>query len=431
MSHGVISQSRPRWALTAAPTAAVLLAIALAAAGLLWSRAELVLVALPLAASAAWGWDARPRESAPVTLTPTLGSGSGAFLDYTIAFDLPAGVDAVHLRLATLGARPRDLIVARDAAASIRGRLPVLHSGPQRMLSLDFRLIGTDAAFLSDPSPTEHVERVVAPSFTAITSLPLPTRLIGLTGSHDSSRPGDGGEFRDIHPFTPGDRLRRIDWKATARRAQTPGELYVRRTNATADATVLLVLDSRDDLGENVADWGRSTAGGKGLGSMDLAREAASSVAAGYIRAGDRVGFQDLATQSRVLAPGAGTRQLQRLLRAIELTRPSGGVDYRRRPPLVTAGALLYVFSTFLDDEAGRMAVLWRAAGHRVIGVDVLPAANTHGLIREGAVAHRIVLMERGERMRELAAAGVELMRWQDGELAAQLRLLSTPRRAR
>ena len=46
------------------------------------------------------------------------------------------------------------------------------------------------------------------------------------------------------------DRLRRIDWKATARRGQNAGDLYVRRTAALADATVLIVLDSRDDVGE-------------------------------------------------------------------------------------------------------------------------------------------------------------------------------------
>ncbi|WP_343213840.1 DUF58 domain-containing protein [Gemmatimonas sp.] len=32
---------------------------------------------------------------------------------------------------------------------------------------------------------------------------------------HASARPGDGGEFRDLHPYAPGDRVRRIDWKAT------------------------------------------------------------------------------------------------------------------------------------------------------------------------------------------------------------------------
>ncbi|MEO8906945.1 MAG: DUF58 domain-containing protein, partial [Microbacteriaceae bacterium] len=86
------------------------------------------------------------------------------------------------------------------------------------------------------------------------------------------------------------------------------------------------------------------------------------------------------------------------------------------------------------DDEAGRMAALWRGAGHRVIAVDVLPEARLAHLSREEIMAHRIVLMERADRIRSLERVGVEVMRWQnlDGGVnrAAQLRTLSRPARA-
>lgn len=426
------AEAVPRWVLSAAPPAAAIVSVLLAGLGLLSSQLALVLFALPIAVSAAWAWDRRPgaggrvRVTAAVAaLSPSEQSASeqpaSAFLRYTIAFDLPPDVESVQLRLGALSARTSDLVVSRAFAERIEGRVPVLHSGPQEILHIEYRLVATGAAFVSAPAEPLLVRRVVAPPFAAIASLPLPSRLLGLTGTHDSSRPGDGGEFHDIHPFTPGDRLRRIDWKATARRAQLPGELYVRRSHATADATVLLVVDSRDDVGENVADWSRSTAAGKGLGSMDIAREAASSVAAGYIKTGDRVGFQDLATQSRLIAAGAGTRQLHRLLRAIELTQPSGAPSYRQRPPLVTPGSLIYVFSTFLDDEAGRMAELWRGGGHRVMGIDVLPEPRLGGLRREEAIALRIVMMDRHDRIRELEAIGVEIVRWRESSLSSSL----------
>ena len=76
---------------------------------------------------------------------------------------------------------------------------------------------------LSLPQEPLVASRVVAPRRAAIGWLPLPRRLQGLTGSHESARAGDGGDFRDVHPFTAGDRLRRIDWKATARRGQNAG----------------------------------------------------------------------------------------------------------------------------------------------------------------------------------------------------------------
>ena len=47
----------------------------------------------------------------------------------------------------------------------------------------------------------------------------------------------------------------------------------------------------------------------------------------------------------------------------------------RQRPPIVPPGALVYVLSSLLDDEAVRLALRWRGNGHRVIAVDVLPAS--------------------------------------------------------
>jgi uncharacterized protein (DUF58 family) len=295
---------------------------------------------------------------------------------------------------------------------------------------VEHRLFGTEAAAATAEGPLT-VRRVVPVPYTAITNLPLPWRLLGLTGTHDSSRPGDGGDFRDIHPFAPGDRLRRIDWKATARRGRFTGDLYVRRTAATSDATIVVVLDSGDDVGEQVAEWSRNTAAAKGIGSLDLAREAAASLAAGYLRVGDRVGFHDLADHARVIPPGGGTRHLWRLLRTIELTEPAGPRARRRRPPVVPAGALIYVLSTFLDEEASRMAELWRASGHRVIAVDVLPAPRFTRASRAEQIAHRIVMMTRSDRIRSLEAQGVEILRWQDDGPAdpreARLRVLCRP----
>ena len=181
--------------------------------------------------------------------------------------------------------------------------MPLLHSGPQELVRVEYRFLGRGRGGRSACRRSRWSRAASSrPSGASIGWLPLPRRLQGLTGSHESARAGDGGDFRDVHPFTAGDRLRRIDWKATARRGQNAGDLYVRRTAALADATVLIVLDSRDDVGEQVAEWSRNTAGHKGISALDVAREAASSIAAGYIQAGDRVGFQDLSSRSRMIA---------------------------------------------------------------------------------------------------------------------------------
>jgi uncharacterized protein (DUF58 family) len=136
-----------------------------------------------------------------------------------------------------------------------------------------------------------------------------------------------------------------------------------------------------------------------------------------------------------MIAQGGGGRHLWRLLRAIEIAEPSSVPFLRRRPPIVPSGALVYLLSSLLDDEALRLALRWRGNGHRVITVDVLPAPQFARTTRYDRLAHRILMMERDDRIRALRAGGVELLRCQEDGTAlpreAGLDLLSRPARGR
>lgn len=82
----------------------------------------------------------------------------------------------------------------------------------------------------------------------------------------------------------------------------------------------------------------------------------------------------------------------------------------------------MVVLSTFLDEEATRLAQQWRHAGHRVLAVDVLPDLLLHAASPSVRTAHRIIQMERADRIHELRRAGIEALRWSAGvevELAA------------
>lgn len=423
----------PSWTRSPGLTAGAIVAVVLAAVGVVFARMDLALLAFPLLVAVAWGWERRPVSSVTTAARLAVGESNGNEVEFTLAIEPPSGVETVALRYSLLSGEARELIVAGPLAGDLAGSVPLLHSGPQELVRVDYRLLGADAAVVSLPLEPLVASSVVAPRSMTIRWLPLPRRLQGLTGSHESARAGDGGDFRDVHPFTVGDRLRRIDWKATARRGQNAGDLYVRRTAALADATVLLVLDSRDDVGEQVAQWRSNAAASKGVSSLDVAREAASSIAAGYIRVGDRVGFQDLSSRSRMIAHAGGSKHLLRLLRAIEVTQPSAELFRHQRPPIVPPGALVYLLSSLLDDQAVQMALSWRGSGHRVIAVDVLPPALFARTTRYERAAHRIVMMERDDRINLLHARGVELLRWsEDGTSLprqARLQLLSRPTR--
>jgi uncharacterized protein (DUF58 family) len=429
---GNVRSPGQRWDLTPGVIAGVVVSVVCLVAGFVTARVDLVLVGVPLVIAVAYAWDRRPAESLRVDVRAGAEAGGDA-AEAIVEVAAGARADAVQLRLALRGQAPIETVVTVGAAKRIVSPVRLAHSGPQRLVSAETRILGVDASVVSAPTPPAVADRVVQPKVITVRSLPLPARLIGLTGQHASARPGDGGEFRDVDKFAPGDRLRRIDWKATARRAQVPGDLYVRRTMATSDAAIQFVIDSRDDLTGRVADWAAAYPE-PGVGSQDLAREAVASLATAYTAAGDRVGFDDLANAARGIPPRAGGRHLQRVLRAVSLTGPSGAATDRVRAPVLAPGALVYVLSTFLDEPPLRLALTWRAAGHRVIAIDVLPKLDSRELVAREGVALQVVELERDVRLRRLAAAGIDMMRWQDAggqAREARLRELSRPRRMR
>ncbi|WP_431247549.1 DUF58 domain-containing protein [Leifsonia xyli] len=403
------------WIASPSLAGAVVVGIVAIVAAFVMSRVEPALVGAPLLLAAALGWDRRPTRRStgttaaddtvldtsvisPAAIRPAaVGTPALTVRLRTTATQRP---DAIHLRLALGESAPVDAVLTPRAAADATGDVPVVHSGRQRIAAVTARAIGPDAAWVTAPSGGAQLERVVRPIRARVRALPLPARLLGLTGQHVSTRPGDGGEFRDIDLFHPGDRLRRIDWRATARAGRS-GELYVRRTTATSDAAVHLVLDARDDLTGVVADWSRAYPR-PAVSSLDVAREAAASLAAAYAAAGDRVGFDDLGESHRVLPPRAGARHRERVLREIELTAATGSGYQRVRSPRLSPGALVYVLATFLDDQPSTLALTWRAAGHRVIAVDVLPARDTRDLTARDRLALRTIELERRLRLRRL-----------------------------
>ncbi|MDM8086464.1 DUF58 domain-containing protein [Cellulomonas cellasea] len=332
-----------------------------------------------------------------------------------VLLDAPPGMTAALVGVRRAGRDAAELLVRVDRTRSLPVVVRTVRTGPQEVATVDAQGIGAGAASIGEPTDPVQRTALVLPSPSALRDLPLPPRLRGLTGAHTSRRPGEGGDLRDVHMFAPGDRLRRIDWRVTARRAPDLRELYVRREHALAEAVVLLVVDSRDDVGPDPRTW-RGAEGPRAQDptSLDLGRHAAASLAQRYLAVGDRVGLDDLGARRRPLPPGGGRRQLDRIRHALAVTRPEGEPPKRLRPPQIPSGALVVVFSTFLDDEASRVAGQWRRGGHRVIAVDVLPEVRERHLDDRERLALRIVRLAREDRLAGLADLDVEVVSWRD-----------------
>ncbi|MFT4109302.1 DUF58 domain-containing protein [Propionicimonas sp.] len=402
-----MARGGPAWRDGGLHDAAVVAGVVLLLAGLLVGRADVALLGVPALLATVFSRTRPPAGPLEAGEDPAAGEAAGGVESRVHV----GGGELAHVRASAAGHRVTEFVARLPAGGRRFGlRLASVRTGPQETAVVDVR--GYDGVWEHDPLTVGGTGRLVLPSSMRLGAVPVPRSLRGVTGPRVSRRFGDGNELRDIHPFVPGDRLRRIDWRATARRSPDLDTLYVRRTFADAEAAVMLVVDSRDDVGPDVRTW-------RGYGeqrvdeatSLDLARHAAASVARALVEHGDRVGLVDLARETRPVPPAAGRRHLRRILHGLALAHPVGQPSPRVRPPQVPADTLVYLFSTVLDDAAAQLVRTWRSLGHQVVVVDTLPDVRP---VTEPhlAIAWRIVRMERALRLDRLAREGVPIVSW-------------------
>ncbi|RUR01144.1 DUF58 domain-containing protein [Labedella endophytica] len=126
-----------------------------------------------------------------------------------------------------------------------------------------------------------------------------------LDGEYASIFRGKSHEFDDIRPYVPGDEIRDIDWKATAR----AGYPLVKQFIAHRKQTVTLVVDTGRDL---------AAAGAGGEPKRDVAVLVAGVLGYIAVRHGDRVGLiAGDADEVRLLEPKGAESHLERLLQVV------------------------------------------------------------------------------------------------------------------
>jgi len=126
-----------------------------------------------------------------------------------------------------------------------------------------------------------------------------------LEGEYFSVFHGRSLEFDDLRPYVPGDEIRDIDWKATARL----GSPMIKRFIAARKHTLLLIVDT----GRAMAALAES-----GESKRDLSVLAAGTLAYMATRHGDRVALVAGDTEHTVFVkPGSTEAHLERILQRI------------------------------------------------------------------------------------------------------------------
>jgi uncharacterized protein (DUF58 family) len=390
----------------------------LAAVGLLGAlvagRPELVVVALPFAilpaVALATARDPRLRVETRVDRGRVL---QGEEVEVRLAVEGDAPVERLDL-----------LLVIPPGLEVVRGGNPVtlhLPAGRREELSLRVRAARWGAYRLGETvvrarDPLGHVvHEGRGGRASELRAYPRPERLLELvspletqvfTGNRVAREKGEGIEFADLRPFVPGDRIRRVNWRASARRQ----ELWVNELHAERNADVVIVLDSFAE------------AGPPGAGTLDLAVRAAAGLAAHYLDHKDRVGLVAFGGVLNWLLPGSGLVQRYKIADAVLDTRSVLSYAWkdfdvlprRTLPPK----ALVVALTPLLDERAARALLDLRARGFDLAVVEVTPEPYVEpGAGAERRLAYRLWRLKRDAVRGAFRRVGVPVATW-DGRSA-------------
>jgi len=190
-----------------------------------------------------------------------------------------------------------------------------------------------------------------------IAALSLRARTIAdgvLVGSHRSRRFGASTEFAEHKPYTPGDELKHLDWRAFAR----VDRFFVRRYEEETNLDVHLVVDrSRSMAYAGGAD------GTFHASKWEYARTLAAALAFIAHRRSDAAGVTLFAeTVSAELPPRARRDHLNAVVDALERAQPDGRTDVANALTAVrrhlNRRGLVVLFSDFLDVPPSTLEIL-------------------------------------------------------------------------
>jgi uncharacterized protein (DUF58 family) len=240
----------------------------------------------------------------------------------------------------------------------------------------------------------------VLPGVERLRALVEPARTQAAVGPRRSGARGEGLELAEVRPYVPGDQVRRLHWRATARR----GTPQVAERHPERSSDVVLFLDTYADL-----PGGREA-------TLTLAVRAAAVLADGHLHARDRVGVVAFGGVLRWLAPAAGVKHALRIADALASSEIV--MSYVARevivvpPAMLPARALVLAITPLLDERGVRALLDLSARGHDLAVVEIDAPSLLSG---PPDAARRLWAMRRAAMRLRLAELGATVASW-DGE---------------
>ncbi len=450
-----------QWLPTRAFGRAVLLVALFSLGAVFARRPDLIVLAAPIAIGASLGLWRRPRAAPEVHLglhDPVLAE-SGTLrgsIDVTnhdeLRYDLVIArlSSDPWLRMAEVD-RPYATAIAAGDNVGIELRGQALRWGRHLLGPVLAHAIAADGLLISPVVIAPPAEVRIYPSTEPFDASDAMPRAAGMSGFHRSRRPGEGGELAGVRMFSPGDRLRRIDWRVSLRTRQ----LHVAATLSDRDAEIVVLLDVLHEAGRSGGVHGARSV-------LDTTVRAAAGIGEHYLHRGDRVSFIEYGWQGRRLRPSSGHRHYLATLEWLLDVHPARGAQepapFMIGAQLISPNALVVVLTPMIDAKSAAMLARLARSGRFVVAVDTMPpeilsaldglpvggtragsAKAGYSWLNDGvftALGARLWRLDRETTLAQLREHGVPVVKWAgagslDEVLRQVQRMASSPKAVR
>lgn len=272
----------------------------------------------------------------------------------------------------------------------------------------------TIAAAVSDPFGLFRTEVEVSapaqffvlPELVKVKQVAIRPRRVGLySGQIPARQGGPGVEFFGVREYQPGDPMRWVNARATARH---PAGLFVNEFEQERIVDVGLVVDARRQSDVRV--------GQESL--FEYSIQAAAALTETFLGSGNRVGLLLYGRAIHWTFPGYGKVQQERIMRSLAQAEQGRGEVFERLEHLPTwlfpLRSQIVLVSPLLPDDAEELVKL-RARGYRVLVISPNPIVFESRALPSSKpvdLAVRIAQAERDLLFRKLRQAQVRVVDW-------------------
>lgn len=196
-----------------------------------------------------------------------------------------------------------DIIVPMASEVRLTASVQFSRIGTFALHGLELRASPLLSAFEAPLLFVNPLQFLVRPNPMRARSLPVMSGRASRAGASDSAsrRSGESTEWRELRAYQPGDALRKIAWRASARRNQ----LLVRDEELTQRQKIWILLDASLEL------W----SGSPGEAPLDHAIDRVAGLIRRHMEKGDEVGLGVLSARILAWLPAAaGKVQMNQLL---------------------------------------------------------------------------------------------------------------------